>query len=536
MKWTPTALSSLLAVLWLSIGPLAADETPSRVTVSQQDVEEALGTKWCGYYMLGKKVGFARFSLDRSPDRGDPAYIFGLWIEITILSSSGTITERDVEETFEFDPQPPFALRGGTHTEKRRGSIVKTELVRTLQGFEAVQTADGATTRKPIGPLDDSLTVRLKPRVWLHSGAKVGDRLTIRTFSFDRLKLEPETYQFRSTKTSLVEGVNATHYEVELTSPGLGDDAMLNWYDDKGRFVSGKIGADLEVRCEPEQLAKNVEPVILLPVKTVAIDKPLGEPAKVSGLVIKVVGEEGAVFQSGPRQTVVAEGPDRFVLEMGSAHAEPVQAEPAEQEACLAESDVYPINHPRVQALMRVAISDASTPREKVDKLVHFVSKYVSPDEQNRPDRLLELLDARRGACTEYALLFTTLARAAGIPARQVSGLAYQGDGTQTFVGHAWNEVVLDGQWVPVDPAWNETDSDATHVRLFTKKPDGTGELSELRTWRSILGNVSFKLIKLERDNGWFSWDHSTRYLLLLVVAAVIVLVGWQRVRNAKRH
>jgi hypothetical protein len=478
--------------------------------------------------MLGKKVGFMRWSLDRSRDRDRAGYVVSTWVNLT-----GGFSRTTVNETLEFGPEPPFAFRRGTQTRSLGGALEKTELVRTATGFEAVQTANGTTARKPLGPLAHSLTDVLMPRVWLHGGVKVGDQLTIQNFSFEKLKLEPETYKFLSTKTSLVEGVQTTCHEVETN---FGGDEGLNRYDDKGRLVFFRMGDALEVRSEPEEQARNVAPVKLFPVKTVAIDKPLGEPGKVSGLVVEVVGKERAVFKSGPRQTVTADGPDRFVLRMGAAHGGPVQADDADQAAHLAESEAYPIHHPRVQALVTVAVGGASTPRAKVDKLVRFVSTYLTADEEVRPNRLLELLDARRGACTEYALLFTTLARAAGIPARQVHGLAYEGDGPQTFRGHAWNEVVLDGQWVPVDPAWNETDLDATHVRLFTMNPDGTSELSALSTLSSTFGKVSFKLIKLERDGGRFQWLSVALCVSLLLVGAGVVRAGWKRLRAGKRH
>jgi protein-glutamine gamma-glutamyltransferase len=70
------------------------------------------------------------------------------------------------------------------------------------------------------------------------------------------------------------------------------------------------------------------------------------------------------------------------------------------------------------------------------------------------------LFDTHRGFCEHYASSFTLLMRAAGIPARVVTG--YQG-GERNAVGdyylvrqsdaHAWSEVWLDGRgWVRVDP------------------------------------------------------------------------------------
>ena len=70
------------------------------------------------------------------------------------------------------------------------------------------------------------------------------------------------------------------------------------------------------------------------------------------------------------------------------------------------------------------------------------------------------LFDTRRGFCEHYASAFTFLMRAAGIPARVVTG--YQGGYYNTTGGylvvrqsdaHAWSEVWLSGRgWVRVDP------------------------------------------------------------------------------------
>jgi len=69
------------------------------------------------------------------------------------------------------------------------------------------------------------------------------------------------------------------------------------------------------------------------------------------------------------------------------------------------------------------------------------------------------LFETREGFCGHYASAFTTLARAAGIPARVVTG--YQGAelnplGDYWIVrhsdAHAWVEVFIDGAWRRVDP------------------------------------------------------------------------------------
>jgi len=70
------------------------------------------------------------------------------------------------------------------------------------------------------------------------------------------------------------------------------------------------------------------------------------------------------------------------------------------------------------------------------------------------------LFNTRQGFCSHYASAFTTMARAAGIPARVVAG--YQGGDWNPLGGylivrqshaHAWSEVWLEGRgWTRVDP------------------------------------------------------------------------------------
>lgn len=70
------------------------------------------------------------------------------------------------------------------------------------------------------------------------------------------------------------------------------------------------------------------------------------------------------------------------------------------------------------------------------------------------------LFDTRRGFCEHYASAFTVLMRAAGLPARVVTG--YQGGSLNVFGdgyvvrqsdAHAWSEVWIDGRgWLRVDP------------------------------------------------------------------------------------
>jgi len=126
----------------------------------------------------------------------------------------------------------------------------------------------------------------------------------------------------------------------------------------------------------------------------------------------------------------------------------------------------YACSNPEIQSLAREAVGDASTPEEKVRRLVRFTGEHVADAHSSSSVSALDVLRDRSGDCTEHAMLFIALCRAAGVPARDVSGLMYAGDELGAFGGHAWAEVAIDGRWVSADPTWDEFPVDATHIRL----------------------------------------------------------------------
>ena len=76
---------------------------------------------------------------------------------------------------------------------------------------------------------------------------------------------------------------------------------------------------------------------------------------------------------------------------------------------------------------------------------------------------LVEILQTRQGDCTEFAELYRALSGYVGLKSNIVYGLVYDAS-SHSFKPHAWNEVEIDGSWVGVDPAFNQTILDATHI------------------------------------------------------------------------
>jgi transglutaminase-like putative cysteine protease len=200
-------------------------------------------------------------------------------------------------------------------------------------------------------------------------------------------------------------------------------------------------------------------------------DRPLGSE-RLSSLKLALSGTDfrGVPNTLNQKVTLNATGNQALFL-TGPNSAPAVPASPKEIKLNLAATVPVPCDDDRLQKLAATAVGKASTDTAKVQKLLQFVSEFITDDDRVKALSVFEILQHPRGDCTAHALLFTCLARAAGIPCREASGYMYLGDEQQKFGGHAWNEVVIDGVWHPVDPTWNQFNLDPTHIQLSTGHP-----------------------------------------------------------------
>lgn len=118
---------------------------------------------------------------------------------------------------------------------------------------------------------------------------------------------------------------------------------------------------------------------------------------------------------------------------------------------------------PQIQTIAKTH----TTARAIYDYVVSTLSyRHLNGDEETiRKGAVSALKDPKNSVCTEFTDLFIAIARAAGIPAREIVGYAYTTDNTlrpllaNSDVLHAWPEY-FDSEkklWVPVDPTWGNT-------------------------------------------------------------------------------
>ncbi|NBB92789.1 MAG: hypothetical protein GVY32_06460 [Gammaproteobacteria bacterium] len=180
-------------------------------------------------------------------------------------------------------------------------------------------------------------------------------------------------------------------------------------------------------------------------------------------------------------QTVLEERAERLVLAIERRH--PRQSVSLDADAAgaidrhLASNDLLRADQPELVELAEDIVGDERDAWQAARRLERWVSDNMSVDMGVALAPSDEILEQRRGTCTEYAILLTALARAAGIPARYVGGYVYAHG---MFGGHAWTEVRIGDRWLALDAAIPaDGPADAARIAfVWTDLDDGMAALN----------------------------------------------------------
>ncbi|MDO8487873.1 MAG: transglutaminase domain-containing protein, partial [bacterium] len=168
-----------------------------------------------------------------------------------------------------------------------------------------------------------------------------------------------------------------------------------------------------------------------------------------------------ATFTVPPRQKIT-------VTAIGQAHllAEPTQTRPGlsltQKQQYLQPTSYWPSADPQMVELAR-KLGTAEAIYNYVMNTLKYDQTRVRPGVE-RKGGLAALQTPSTSVCTEFTDLFITLARAAGIPAREINGYAYTTNQelrplSLGSVFHAWPQYWNEKRqaWVSIDPTWGNT-------------------------------------------------------------------------------
>jgi len=382
------------------------------------------------------------------------------------------------KEVLRFDTRDSGELISIFYHRKQDDLLEQTSLVKRGDYFEGEKRVNDKKSMISLKSKDYLLSEYLQLMRWALMDPVAGEQLTVRQFDLKELSLNSVHYQIQAQQHS-VKSIKVEFQQkgrnwkgiVELSSDGI-----------PHRYTVGQM-VEQRLSSRAEALAINSDKDYYLS-QIIQIDKPLGIATTLNSLTLSTNAFNKGSIVSNQRQ---------YIDDMGILHLK-AQSTPEAVKSSddLQQASTSVIFDKNLIELANYIIGDSNQIEEKVVKLLSFVSSYIEDSPVIRPMTIDNILQQRKGDCTEHTQLFIALARALAIPAREVKGLVYLGDQIQGFGGHVWSEVIIDDQWVAVDPTWNLPQLSATHIQLA--EHNDTTMLTEM----SSQANFSFKLMTAE--------------------------------------
>jgi hypothetical protein len=204
---------------------------------------------------------------------------------------------------------------------------------------------------------------------------------------------------------------------------------------------------------------------------------PIEEPRRVSRMEIVLAGVPEHFDAADPACRRAA---DRLECRIDRS-APPAGGDPARY---LAPTLAVPSALKEIRDLANEINKGSTSADQTIARLIAWMDANIAKEAVDAFSAA-DVLRARRGECQGHSYLFAAFARALGVPARVVNGIAYSEE-HGGFLYHTWNEAWIAGRgWRPVDATFGQAHADATHVKLIE------GETAaELLPLVSLVGRV----------------------------------------------
>jgi hypothetical protein len=189
---------------------------------------------------------------------------------------------------------------------------------------------------------------------------------------------------------------------------------------------------------------------------------PIEAPRRVSRMNIVFLSFPNEIEAPSEGGQTCARTADRLECRIDRA-APLAQGDPSRY---LAPTLAAPSTLTEISTLARSIAGDAASDEERIARLLAWMDANITKEAVDAFSAA-DVLSARRAECQGHAYLFAAFARALGMPARIVNGIAYSEE-HGGFLYHSWNEAWIAGRgWQPVDATFGQPHADATHVKLI---------------------------------------------------------------------
>ena len=421
-------------------------------------VEDELDQKsWYGIYMKGNKIGYG-FNVLKKYKK------YFLLEDTVVMSDEGLNSTNIVNKYFDIDTGKFIKCSSkNLSSDGKQNTIYNSHAVRNKL---IIKNTSGLNNTIPWSQkYNIANSSGFSELVWIKSQPKIGDK----SYSYD---LDCETGKLHKIKNKLLaknnflfKGINSVNYKVLSDALELGTSETL--FKDNGQNIETKLGF-VKIINEEEKIAKSkIYSLSINDLTNTSIKKPIDDVKKISLLSLELKTLTPIEIKNSFQQLIKRKDKNTYLISLGSGTNFREKFNKIEYEKTLNLSSKYPVKSSKITNVLKILLKGAKNDKEKLHYILAYVSNILIDSYTANTDDAIKMLDNQKGDCTEHAILFTTLARAAGIPAREVSGLIYNDDNEAPgFLAHAWAESVLDGEWIALDPLWRENTINATHIKL----------------------------------------------------------------------
>ena len=475
--------SILILFVWFVMLGFLIERTYFRsTTVIALDAvtEEGVGAtdEWFGIYQQGKKIGYAHTQI--KPEAETYHLVEESEMDILALGTVQRVktiinsytTKNFLLKYFDFIMQSEMTVM------KIKGAVLGRKLLLDIDTGGKTRTERIQLSSPPY------LSPNIKPAILL-MGLETGRQYRFPIFNPVTMSSEQATITVESKEFLKIGEEEKTVYRLKETFQGM---ETKSWITQDGETIKevSALGYMLLKESREEALKRDAGgPVVDIITLTMIPSDPIKDSANVSYVKVQLKGVDLRGFQlEGDRQSLKDNVIEIRKEDSPAAYRLPYTDKKMSE--YLSPNALIQSDDNKIIEQSEKILSGEKNPREAAKKLNEWVYYAIRKKPVVSIPSALDVLNHREGDCNEHTALYTALARAAGIPTRMAAGIVYMNNG---FYYHAWPEV-WDGQWLPVDPTFNQFPADATHIRFVTGNLDRQSDIVRL------VGNLSIKILE----------------------------------------
>lgn len=441
---------------------------------------------WYGYYMGSLKLGYEHIYAKRTTLEGQEVYCI---VDNTVIQLGSDMSINSTQTFFISDKFQPIRLvEKETDTDKGASSDKTIEAKFTPKTIECKITTDKVVTHKSIAiPKNTDFTSECKFRLHTMKLA-AGMKIVLCGLDTDDLILSKSIKSVTKRDKIQANGKSYDTFVVESDEDKTW--CLVNCTQIKSEQSETHGICVIE---EPEKAADVAKSTISI-TSGIKVEPEFPANAFIEDLTVRIYGlQDNTLAVSDGTQTAKYLPADNTIeyhtssrtYDVNQAITLPIKGK--EFTKWLSDSKGIEVSDKSIQTKAHEIVGDETNALAAAIKLKDWVSKNMNGAYATQiPLSAVEILKAKSGDCKHYARLYTALARAAGIPTREVTGLACGSIGS--FYGHEWAESYV-GTWIPIDAAFVAQRVDATHIKLANSDDEKQSDRATI----SLVGMAELK-------------------------------------------